>query len=141
MNKPSGLLLAELNLAQTALQSDRVEDAVRHFENAEGLISAAGERRYGPLYELVDMAIAVRAEQWTDVDNHLERFERRHHDDETRQLIWDYPTLLEKAARDTEYRGRPETARRIRRLAREMWKQLGDPEAVQRLEAQLEEKT
>jgi tetratricopeptide (TPR) repeat protein len=130
------LLICRVNIALLDLADGQYETAADEFEELEELLGSitmgARLQRHVALGGLV--LEAVRGE-WADFDSRLASLEDGWR--EWSSVAEDYPWLLEMAAEQAEQRGHHERADRCRRFARELWCELGDDEAVARLDDQL----
>jgi len=134
---PYAVAIADLNLGQVELLAGRFDLAAEHLERSERRLeemSARSGRIH--LFRLARLAHGAGTGNWTRFDELLAPY--RHGWPEDARLVGDHPWLLEMTGGYAYEAGETERARRVRQLARELWDELGDQQAVDRLDELLD---
>jgi serine/threonine protein kinase/tetratricopeptide (TPR) repeat protein len=140
LSRPTSEPIAEMNLAMTELRAGRPEVAESHLESAErGLEEVGGRDRWTGLIHLMYLAHAAGAGDEAKLRRRWEPLADGWPEDWN--LSNEHPWLVETAARFLEGTGCSQLTREMLRLAGDLWAELGNDEAVERLEGRLEEQS
>lgn len=137
LSRPTSEPIAEMNLAMTELRAGRPEVAESHLESAEhGLETVGAREKWAGLIHLMHLALAAGAGDDAKLRRLWEPLAEEWPEDWN--LSNEHPWLLETAGKFLREAGRSQLDREVLCLARDLYAELGDVEAAERLEARLE---
>ncbi len=121
------------NLAQVELLAERFEEVERHLGEVERLRrELTRTREAADALKVIRLTLAAGVGEWGQFDEILGTYAEGWPEDA--RLLKDHPWLLEMAGEYADRAGEWERAERVRRLARDLWRELGDERAVERLD-------
>ena len=131
LHLPEEVATGHLNLAQVELLAGRFDAVDRHLARNRQVWDKIDRDMKRRLIIPVRLTRAAGTGEWSTFDDLLAAFTD---DRETHEALFeDYPWLLEMAGDYAAEAGERERARRVWRLAGELWEELDDEEAAERV--------
>lgn len=136
MSRPAEEATARLNLVQVELMDGHFEDAAERLREAErGLRQTGRSGRHPDIIRLCRLVHAAGTDDFAAFDQEWARYDEGW--PEEASLVRDHPWLLEMAGDHAADGGARNRAERVWRLGRELWAELGDDAAVERVDEKL----
>lgn len=135
-DRPADIAIASLNLAQVELMEGEIGAAGEALETAEAYLDRCGRTsQFIRLVRLVRLAFRAGGRDWEGYDESL-----GHYADgwpSSAEIVRDYPWLLEMAGDYAIEANEHSRAEQAWRIARDLWAELDDEDAVGRIEERL----